>query len=109
MATDNLFDTNKKYRTFAIFGNISAFILLVLVTINLLLGFIAYVSSQLFNYHLAQFFELEDISFIRMFEMLYLNDMALLRNVFIIMSLAFIVACISFYSMNKIEKSQNNK
>ena len=27
MATDNLFDTNKKYRSFAIFGNISAFIL----------------------------------------------------------------------------------
>ena len=101
MDTDNLFDTNKQYRLFAIFGNISAFILLVLVTINLLLGFIAYVSSQLFNYHLAQFFELEDISFIRMFEMLYL--------VFIIMSLAFIVACISFYSMDKIEKSQNNK
>lgn len=109
MDTDNLFDTNKQYRLFVIFGNSSAFILLVLVTINLLLGFIAYVSSQLFNYHLAQFFELEDISFIRMFEMLYLNDMALLRNVFIIMSLVFIVACISFYSMNKIEKSQNNK
>ena len=35
MDTDNLFDTNKQYRLFAIFGNISAFILLVLVTINL--------------------------------------------------------------------------
>ena len=44
---DMLFETNVKYRVFAILGGISFYILLALVPINLFLGFIAYVAVNL--------------------------------------------------------------
>lgn len=102
---DNLFVTDKRYRFLLVLGNVSVFIFLILAFINVLLGFMAYVSSQLLNYHFAQFLGQEDISFIKMFELFYFNDVVLLRNVFITMFLTFIIACISFCSLYKIEKS----
>lgn len=103
--TDNLFVTDKRYRFLLVLGNVSVFIFLILAFINLLFGFMAYVSSQLLNYHFAQFLGQEDISFIKMFELFYFNDVVLLRNVFITMFLTFIITCISFCSLYKIEKS----
>ena len=46
---DMLFATNVKYQVFAILGGVSGFISLVLVSVNLFLGFNAYVIVNLVN------------------------------------------------------------
>ena len=96
---------SKKYWVFAILGGICIFILSILIPINLLLAFIAYTSVKLYNYHFAQMLGAENISFMKMFEMLFGNNIEFMRIVFVTMALAFLSVCISAYVLGKIDNA----
>lgn len=95
----------KKYRVFFILGSICTVILSILIPINLLLAFIAYTSVKLYNYHFAQMLGAENISFMKMFEMLYGNNIEFMKIVFVTMALAFLSVCISAYVLGKIDNA----
>lgn len=101
---DSLFDTNKKYRIFSILGEISASVLSVLVPINLFLAFISYAVVKIFNLLFSQILGVGNASFMSVFKILYLNNVELMRMVFVVMALALTVVFFSSYSMRKIEK-----
>ena len=94
---DMLFETNVKYRVFAILGGISFYILLALVPINLFLGFIAYVAVNLVNMN-SNFFQLvgvKDVSFMTVFESFYFGSVELMRDMFVTICVAIIVFSLS--------------
>lgn len=95
----------KKYRVFFILGSICTVILSILIPINLLLAFIAYTSVKLYNYHFAQMLGAENISFMKMFEMLYGNNIEFMRIVFVTMALACLSVCVSAYVIGKIDNA----
>ena len=101
---DSLFDTNKKYRIFSILGGFSASVLSVLVPINLFLAFISYAVVKIFNLLFSQILGVGNASFMSVFKILYLNNVELMRMVFVVMALALTVVFFSSYSMRKIEK-----
>lgn len=96
---------SKKYQVFFILGSICTVILSILIPINLLLAFIAYTSVKLYNYHFAQMLGAENISFMKMFEMLYGNNIEFMRIVFVTMALAFLLVCVSAYVIGKIDNA----
>lgn len=103
---DMLFETNVKYRVFAILGGVSIFILLALVPINLFLGFIAYVAVNLVNMN-SNFFQLvgvKDVSFMTVFESFYLGNFEFMRDIFVTICVAIIVFSLSLYGMWATEK-----
>lgn len=103
---DMLFETNKKYRVFAILGGISFYILLALVPINLFLGFIAYVAVNLVHMN-SNFFQLvgvKDVSFMTVFESFYLGNFEFMRDIFVTICVAVIVFSLSLYGMWGTEK-----
>ena len=103
---DMLFETNVKYRVFAILGGVSIFILLALVPINLFLGFIAYVAVNLVHMN-SNFFQLvgvRDVSFMTVFESFYLGNVELMRDIFVTICVAIIVFSLSLYGMWVTEK-----
>ena len=103
---DMLFETNVKYRVFAILGGISFYILLALVPINLFLGFIAYVAVNLVHMN-SNFFQLvgvKDVSFMTVFESFYLGNVELMRDTFVTICVAIIVFSLSLYGMWVTEK-----
>ena len=103
---DMLFETNVKYRVFAILGGISIFILLALVPINLFLGFIAYVAVNLVHMN-SNFFQLvgvRDVSFMTVFESFYLGNVELMRDIFVTICVAIIVLSLSLYGKWVTEK-----
>ena len=103
---DMLFETNVKYRVFAILGGISFYILLALVPINLFLGFIAYVAVNLVHMN-SNFFQLvgvKDVSFMTVFESFYLGNVELMRDIFVTICVAIIVLSLSLYGTWRTEK-----
>ena len=103
---DMLFETNVKYRVFAILGGISFYILLALVPINLFLGFIAYVAVNLVHMN-SNFFQLvgvKDVSFMTVFESFYLGNFEFMRDIFVTICVAIIVFSLSLYGMWGTEK-----
>ena len=103
---DMLFETNVKYRVFAILGGISFYILLALVPINLFLGFIAYVAVNLVHMN-SNFFQLvgvKDVSFMTVFESFYLGNFEFMRDIFVTICVAIIVFSLSLYGMWATEK-----
>ena len=103
---DMLFETNVKYRVFAILGGISFYILLALVPINLFLGFIAYVAVNLVHMN-SNFFQLvgvRDVSFMTVFESFYLGNVELMRDIFVTICVAIIVLSLSLYGKWVTEK-----
>lgn len=96
---------SKKYWVFFILGSICTVILSILISINLLLAFIAYTSVKLYNYHFAQMLGVENISFMKTFEMLYGNNIEFMRIVFVTMALAFLSVCVSAYVIGKIDNA----
>ena len=103
---DMLFETNVKYRVFAILGGISFYILLALVPINLFLGFIAYVIVNLVNMN-SNYFQLvgvKDVSFMTVFESFYLGNFEFMRDIFVTICVAIIVFSLSLYGMWVTEK-----
>ena len=101
-----LFVTNAKYRVFAILRDISFYILLALVPINLFLGFIAYVTVNLvhMNSNFFQLVGLKDVSFMTVFESVYLGNVEFMRVVFVTICVATIVFSLSLYVMWVTEK-----
>ena len=101
-----LFATNVKYRVFAILGGVSIFILLALVPINLFLGFIAYVTVNLvhMNSNFFQLVGLKDVSFMTVFESVYLGNVEFMRDIFVTICVAIIVFPLSLYGMWATEK-----
>ena len=105
-AFDMLFETNVKYRVFAILGGVSFYILLALVPINLFLGFIAYVAVNLVHMN-SNFFQLvgvKDVSFMTVFESFYLGNFELMRDIFVIICVAIIVFSLSLFIIWATEK-----
>lgn len=103
---DMLFETNVKYRVFAILGGISFYILLALVPINLFLGFIAYVAVNLVNMN-SNFFQLvgvKDVSFMTVFESFYFGSVELMRDMFATIFVAIIVFSLSLFIIWATEK-----
>lgn len=103
---DMLFETNVKYRVFAILGGISFYILLALVPINLFLGFIAYVAVNLVHMN-SNFFQLvgvKDVSFMTVFESFYLGNFELMRDIFATIFVAIIVFSLSLFIIWATEK-----
>ena len=103
---DMLFETNVKYRVFAILGGISFYILLALVPINLFLGFIAYVAVNLVHMN-SNFFQLvgvKDVSFMTVFELFYFGSVELMRDMFVTIFVAIIVFSLSLYIIWATEK-----
>lgn len=103
---DMLFETNVKYRVFAILGGISFYILLALVPINLFLGFIAYVAVNLVNMN-SNFFQLvgvKDVSFMTVFESFYFGSVELMRDMFATIFVAMIVFSLSLFIIWATEK-----
>ena len=104
--SDMLFETNQKYRVFAILGGISFYILLSLVPINLFLGFIAYVAVNLVHMN-SNFFQLvgvKGVSFMTVFESFYLGNFEFMRDIFVTICVAIIVFSLSLYGMWVTEK-----
>ena len=101
-----LFVTNAKYRVFAILRDISFYILLALVPINLFLGFIAYVTVNLvhMNSNFFQLVGLKDVSFMTVFESVYLGNVEFMRDIFVTICVAIIVFPLSLYGMWATEK-----
>ena len=103
---DMLFETNVKYRVFAILGGISFYILLALVPINLFLGFIAYVAVNLVHMN-SNFFQLvgvKDVSFMTVFESFYFGSVELMRDMFATIFVAIIVFSLSLFIIWATEK-----
>ena len=103
---DMLFETNVKYRVFAILGGISFYILLALVPINLFLGFIAYVAVNLVHMN-SNFFQLvgvKDVSFMTVFESFYFGSVELMRDMFATIFVAMIVFSLSLFIIWATEK-----
>ena len=108
---DMLFETNVKYRVFAILGGISFYILLALVPINLFLGFIAYVAVNLVHMN-SNFFQLvgvKDVSFMTVFESFYLGNFELMRDIFATIFVAIIVFSLSLFIIWATEKKDRYK
>ena len=85
---------------------ISVFILLALVPINLFLGFIAYVAVNLVHMN-SNFFQLvgvKDVSFMTVFESFYLGNVELMRDIFVTICVAIIVLSLSLYGTWRTEK-----
>ena len=104
---DMLFETNVKYRVFAILGGISFYILLALVPINLFLGFIAYVAVNLVHMN-SNFFQLvgvKDVSFMTVFESFYFGNVEFMRDMFVTIFVAIIVFSLSLYIICVTEKN----
>ena len=103
---DMLFETNVKYRVFAILRDISFYILLALVPINLFLGFIAYVAVNLVHMN-SNFFQLvgvKDVSFMTVFESFYFGSVELMRDMFATIFVAIIVFSLSLFIIWATEK-----
>ena len=103
---DMLFATNVKYRCFAILGGVSLFISLVLVVLNLFLGFVAYVTVNLVDMN-SKFFQLvgvKEISFMTVFESFYFGNVEFMRDMFVTICVAIIVLSLSFYIIWATEK-----
>ena len=103
---DMLFATNVRYRVFAILGGVSGFISLVLVSVNLFLGFNAYVIVNLVNMS-PTFLKLvgaKEVSFMTVFESFYLGNVEFMRVVFVTICVATIVFSLSLYVMWVTEK-----
>ena len=103
---DMLFATNVKYRVFAILGGVSGFISLVLVLVNLFLGFNAYVIVNLVNMS-PTFLKLvgaKDISFMTVFESFYFGNVEFMIDMFVTIFVAIIVFSLSLYIIWATEK-----
>ena len=101
-----LLATNMKYRVFAILGFASGFILLVLVSLNLFLGFNAYVIVNLVDMH-SNFLQLvgaKEVSFMTVFESFYFGNVELMRDMFATIFVAIIVFSLSLYIIWATEK-----
>lgn len=90
---DMLFETNVKYRVFAILGGVSGFISLVLVSVNLFLGFNAYVIVNLVNTSptFLKLVGVKEVSFMTVFESFYFGSVELMRDMFATIFVAIIV------------------
>jgi hypothetical protein len=103
---DMLFETNVKYRVFAILGDVSGFISLVLVSVNLFLGFNAYVIVNLVNTS-STFLKLvgvKEVSFMTVFESFYFGRVELMRDMFATIFVAIIVFSLSLFIIWATEK-----
>lgn len=101
-----LLATNMKYRVFAILGFASGFISLVLVSLNLFLGFNAYVIVNLVDMH-SNFLQLvgaKEVSFMTVFESFYFGNVELMRDMFATIFVAIIVFSLSLYIIWTTEK-----
>ena len=101
-----LLATNMKYRVFAILGFVSGFISLVLVSLNLFLGFNAYVIVNLVDMN-SNFFQLvgvKEVSFMTVFESFYFGNVEFMRDMFVTIFVAIIVFYLSLYGMWATEK-----
>ena len=103
---DMLFETNMKYRVFAILGGVSGFISLVLVSVNLFLGFNAYVIVNLVNMSptFLKLVGVKEVSFMTVFESFYLGNFESMRDIFVTICVAIIVFSLSLYGKWVIEK-----
>ena len=81
---DMLFETNVKYRVFAILGGVSGLISLALVSVNLFLGFNAYVIVMLVNTSptFLKLVGVKEVSFMTVFESFYFGSVELMRDMF---------------------------
>ena len=106
---DMLFATNVKYRVFAILGGVSGFISLVLVSVNLFLGFNAYVIVNLVNMSptFLKLVGVKEVSFMTVFESFYFGSVELMRDMFATICVAIIVFSLSLYGMWVTEKKTN--
>ena len=101
-----LLATNVKYRVFAILGFVSGFISLVLVSLNLFLGFNAYVIVNLVDMN-SNFFQLvgvKEVSFMTVFESFYFGNVEFMRDMFVTIFVAIIVFSLSLYIIRATEK-----
>lgn len=103
---DMLFATNVKYRVFAILGGVSGFISLVLVSVNLFLGFNAYVIVNLVNMSptFLKLVGVEEVSFMTVFESFYFGSVELMRDMFATIFVAIIVFSLSLFIIWATEK-----
>ena len=106
---DMLFATNVRYRVFAILGGVSGFISLVLVSVNLFLGFNAYVIVNLVNMSptFLKLVGVKEVSFMTVFESFYFGSVELMRDMFATICVAIIVFSLSLYGMWVTEKKTN--
>lgn len=101
-----LLATNVKYRVFAILGFVSGFISLVLVSLNLFLGFNAYVIENLVNTS-PTFLKLvgaKEVSFMTVFESFYFGNVEFMIDMFATIFIAIIVFSLSLYIIWATEK-----
>ena len=103
---DMLFATNVKYRVFAILGGVSGFISLVLVSVNLFLGFNAYVIVNLVNMSptFLKLVGVKEVSFMTVFESFYFGSVELMRDMFATIFVAIIVFSLSLFIIWATEK-----
>ena len=103
---DMLFATNLKYRVFAILGGVSGFISLVLISLNIFLGFNAYVIVNLVDMHLnsLQLVGVKEVSFMTVFESFYFGSIELMRDMFATIFVAIIVFSLSLFIILATEK-----
>ena len=101
-----LLATNVQYRVFAILGFVSGFISLVLVSLNLFLGFNAYVIVNLVDMN-SNFFQLvgvKEVSFMTVFKSFYFGNVEFMRDMFVTIFVAIIVFSLSLYIIWGTEK-----
>lgn len=104
--SDMLFATNVRYRVFAILGGVSGFISLVLVSVNLFLGFNAYVIVNLVNMSpiFLKLVGAKEVSFMTVFELFYFGSVELMRDMFATIFVAIIVFSLSLFIIWATEK-----
>lgn len=90
---DMLFETNVKYRVFAILGGVSGLISLALVSVNLFLGFNAYVIVELVNTSptFLKLVGVKEVSFMTVFESFYFGSVELIFVAIIVFSLSLYI------------------
>ena len=100
-----LLATNVKYRFFAILASVSGVVSLVLVVLNLFLGFVAYVTVNLVdNSNFFQLVGVKEISFMTVFESFYFGNVKLMIDMFVTICVTIIVFSLSLYIIWATEK-----
>lgn len=102
-----LLATNVQYRVFAILGFVSGFISLVLVSLNLFLGFNEYVIVNLvdMNSNFLQLVGVKEVFFMTVFESFYFGNVEFMIDMFVTIFVAIIVFSLSLYIIWATEKN----